>query len=153
MNYTPLSSDRSLTVGSVENATNIALALSKVNNLGRKADDELDDIAALALKSYEDLMDLGMNVEPRFSSRLFEIAASMLKTGLDAKTAKHDKNLKIVDLQMKKLKIDAPPKQYVTKKEREKKEEKRDVIITDRNSLLKQLKQNYNKEDDDSNTE
>lgn len=146
--YKPISTDKALTVGAVENATNAALALTRVSNLGRKADTELDDLAATALKAYEDIMDLGMNVEPRFSARLFEVATNLLKTSLDAKTAKIDKNLKIVDLQLKKQKLDTPPSPksaYVPKKDRDKKEEKRDVIITDRNTLMQQLKGTINK--------
>lgn len=141
--YKPIANDKALTIGAVENATNAALALTRVSNLGRKADTELDELSATALKAYEDIMDLGMNVEPRFSARLFEVATNLLKTSLDAKTAKIDKNLKIVDLQLKKQKLDTPPptkSAYVPKKDRDKKEEKRDVIITDRNTLMQQLK-------------
>ena len=63
----------------------IASALPSVKGLGEKADAELNDIAGRALQSYEDLMDLGMNVESRYSGRVFEVAGSMLKTSLDAK--------------------------------------------------------------------
>jgi hypothetical protein len=72
----------------------IASALPSVKGLGEKADAELNDIAQRALQSYEDLMDLGMNVESRYGGRVFEVAGSMLKTSLDAKVAKMDKKLK-----------------------------------------------------------
>ena len=77
----------------------IASALPSVKGLGEKADSELNEIADKALQSYEDLMDLGMNVESRYSGRVFEVAGSMLKTSLDAKVAKMDKKLKMIDLQ------------------------------------------------------
>ena len=80
----------------------IAAALPQVKGLGEKADTELEDIADRALQSYEDLMDLGMNVESRYSGRVFEVAGSMLKTSLDAKVAKMDKKLKMIELQLKK---------------------------------------------------
>ena len=70
-------------------------------------DQELDDVGQRAITAYEDLMDLGMNVESRYSARIFEVASTMLKTGLDAKTAKLDKKLKMVDLQLKKQKQDS----------------------------------------------
>jgi hypothetical protein len=111
----------------------IAAALPAVDGLGEVADRELNDIAEKALQSYDDIMDLGMNVEPRFSARLFEVANNMLRTGLDAKIAKLDKKLKMVDLQLKKEKLEKDNNEsgYV---------EGKGVIVTDRNSLLEQLK-------------
>ncbi len=114
----------------------ITAALPAVKGLGQMADTELNDVADKALKAYEDLMDLGMNVEPRYSARMFEVAGNMLKTGLDAKTAKIDKKLKMIELQLKKEKQD--------------KEDNKDsgmingegYVVTDRNSLLQRLKDN-----------
>jgi phage-related minor tail protein len=100
------------------------------------ADAELNDIAARALQSYEDLMDLGMNVESRYSGRVFETAGGMLKTSLDAKVAKLDKKLKMVELQLKKQAIDqknnANPDGDVVNGD--------GYVVTDRNSLLEKLK-------------
>lgn len=113
----------------------IASALPSVKGLGEKADAELNDIAGRALQSYEDLMDLGMNVESRYSGRVFEVAGSMLKTSLDAKVAKLDKKLKMIDLQLKKEKIDkegSTGDQGMI--------EGQGYVVTDRNSLLEQLK-------------
>ena len=113
----------------------IAAALPQVKGLGDKADSELEDIAAKALQSYEDLMDLGMNVESRYSGRVFEVAGSMLKTSLDAKVAKMDKKLKMIDLQLKKEKMDkdsGPTDDGMI--------EGQGYVVTDRNSLLERLK-------------
>ena len=124
----------------------IAAALPKVEGLGEMGDYELDDVGTRAINAYEDLMDLGMNVESRYSARIFEVAGQMLKTTLDAKVAKMDKKLKMVDLQLKKQKQDSkagdgdatviPGEGYV---------------VTDRNSLLEKLKKldKYNKDDKD----
>ncbi len=79
----------------------IAAALPKVDGLGEMGDTELDDISNRASTAYEDLMDLGMNVESRYSARIFEVAGQMLKTNLEAKTAKLDKKLKMVELRKK----------------------------------------------------
>ena len=76
----------------------ISSSLPRVSGLGAKSDQELDDIADKAVQSYNDLMDLGMNAELRYSGRIFEVAGSMLKTGLDAKVAKMDKKIKMIDL-------------------------------------------------------
>ena len=86
---------------SIAELDKIASALPAVKGLGDKADAELEDIAQRALTAYEDLMDLGMNVESRYSGRVFEVAGGMLKTSLDAKTAKLDKKLKMIELQLK----------------------------------------------------
>ena len=80
----------------------ISSALPQVKGLGELADKELNEVADKAMTAYEDLMDLGMNVESRYSGRVFEVAGQMLKTNLDAKTAKLDKKLKMVELQLKK---------------------------------------------------
>ena len=114
----------------------IASALPAVKGLGLKADEELEDIAARALTAYEDLMDLGMNVESRYSGRVFEVAGGLLKTGLDAKVAKLNNKLKIVELQLKKEKMDKDggntSEDGMISGE--------GYVVTDRNSLLQRLK-------------
>jgi hypothetical protein len=114
----------------------ISAALPAVKGLGDMADTELDDLAQKAKDAYEDIMDLGMNVEARYSGRLFEVAASMLGHAISAKTAKLDKKLKMIDLQLKKQKLDndnSGGEEGVTL-------QGDGVIITDRNSLLEKLK-------------
>jgi hypothetical protein len=112
----------------------IAEALPAVRGLGQMADDELNDVADKAIKAYEDLMDLGMNVEARYSGRMFEVAGNMLKTGLDAKVAKLDKKLKMIDLQLKKQKLDSETVSDGNFTEGA------GYVVSDRNSLLDRLK-------------
>ena len=114
----------------------ISAALPQVKGLGELADKELNEVADKAMQAYEDLMDLGMNVESRYSGRVFEVAGNMLKTNLDAKVAKLDKKLKMVELQLKKEKMD---------KEGSKGADDGMIngegyVVTDRNSLLERLK-------------
>jgi len=113
----------------------IAAALPKVEGLGEMGDAELDDVGQRAITAYEDLMDLGMNVESRYSARIFEVAGQMLKTTLDAKIAKMDKKLKMVDLQLKKQKQDAQ-----TGESDSNVVQGEGYVISDRNSLLEKLK-------------
>lgn len=113
----------------------IAAALPQVKGLGDVSDSEFDALAQRATDAYDDLMDLGMNVEPRYSSRVFEVAASMLKNAIDAKSAKIDKKLKMVELQLKKAKQDqdatgASDTPIAGE----------GFLVTDRNSLLEKLK-------------
>lgn len=133
----------------------LSLEFRATSGLGKLADNELNDIAKKAVDAYEDLMDLGMNVEQRYSGRLFEVAGSMLKTGLDAKVAKIDKKLKLAELQLKKerleierMKAEQKQKQQSVqiKTVKDDNEETSDEpiegessVVADRNTLLQQL--------------
>jgi hypothetical protein len=115
---------------------NITRDLPQVKELEELNDSELDNLASKAEQAYDDLMTLGMNVEVRYSSRIFEVAGTMLRNAIDAKSAKMDKKLKSIELQLKKYKID-----------KDSAEDSNDVlqghgyIISDRNELLKKLGQ------------
>lgn len=110
--------------------------LPQIKELEEVDDKDLDNLASKAEQAYDDLMDLGMNVEVRYSGRIFEVASSMLKNAIDAKAAKVDKKLKAVDLQLKKYKIDKD-----TPDESNELLNGEGYIITDRNELLKKLSQ------------
>jgi len=119
----------------IEEFDKISSALPQVKGLGDLADGELDSLAQRATDAYDDLMDLGMNVEARYSGRVFEVAASMLKNAIDAKSAKLDKKLKMIELQLKKQQLD----------QKANTDDSMDIpgngyIISDRNSLLEKLK-------------
>jgi len=88
------------------NVDKIDAALPSVRDL-ETSDKEMDDIAQLAQDTFKDLMDLGMNVEARFSGEIFSNASRMLDTALSAKSAKINKKLRMVDLQLKKATLDA----------------------------------------------
>lgn len=114
----------------------ITAALPAVKGLGDMGDRELTEVADKAMAAYDDLMDLGMNVEARYAARIFEVASTMLKTNLDAKTSKLEKKLKMVELQLKKEKQD---------KERRGASDDGFMdgdgyVVSDRNSLLERLK-------------
>jgi hypothetical protein len=117
----------------------ISSALPQVKGLGDMSDAELDGLANKAEQAFEDLMDLGMNVEAKYGSRMFEVAGTMLTAAINAKSAKIDKKLKMVDLQLKKLAIDKK-----SSGDSEDPVEGKGYIIADRNSILEKLK-NVNK--------
>jgi len=83
----------------------IDTALPTVKNLDA-GDAELDELADLAKSKAQDLIDLGMNIEPRFSGVIFQTAGVMLGHAITAKTAKLDKKLRMVQLQLQKAKLD-----------------------------------------------
>jgi hypothetical protein len=123
----------------LEEFDKIAAALPQVKGLGDISDSEFDQLAAKAEQAYDDLMDLGMNVEARHGSKMFEVAANMLNAAITAKSAKIDKKLKMIDLQIKKLAIDRK-----NGKSDGETIEGEGYIVTDRNSILEKLK-NMNK--------
>jgi hypothetical protein len=83
----------------------IEAALPAVKGL-EASDQEMDDLAGKAQESFDDLMNLGMQVDSRYASEIFGVASQMLGHAITAKTAKMNKKLKMIDLQMKKLKLD-----------------------------------------------
>ena len=83
----------------------IEKALPQVKGL-EASDGEMDELASLATSSYKDLMDLGMQVDSRFASEIFNSAGTMLGHAITAKTAKINKKLKMLDLQLKKAQLD-----------------------------------------------
>ena len=75
------------------------------------SDREMDELANKAVVHYQDLMDLGMNVEPRFSAPIFEAATKLLGHAITAKTSKIDKKLKAIDLDLKRRRLELQEKQ------------------------------------------
>ena len=83
----------------------IDAALPAVRGL-EATDMEMDDLAKKATDSYDELMSLGMQVDSRFAAEIFSVASNMLGHAITAKTTKLDKKLKMIDLQMKKMRLD-----------------------------------------------
>ena len=111
----------------------VAAALPQVKGLGELSDLELDKLAVEAEESYKNLMDLGMNVDSRYSGRIFEVAGNFLRNAIDAKSGKIDKKLKMIELQLKKQKLDQ------SNKDGGPIEESDGFVISDRNELKKKL--------------
>jgi len=110
----------------------VQAALPQVRGL-EASDTEMDELANKATKGFDDMMDLGMNVDSRWASDIFGVASQMLGHAITAKTAKLNKKLKMVDLQLKKANLD---QKAVTNKD-----ETVDGtgVVLDRNALLDRL--------------
>ena len=110
-------------------------ALPQVRELDT-ADDELDELSNMAKEKFEDLMNLGMNVEARFSGQILQTAGVLLGHAITAKQAKIDKKLKTIDLQLKKLRLD-----QAANKETAGRPPPLDgqAVVVDRNALLRQI--------------
>ena len=86
-----------------------------------------------------------MNVEPRFSGVILQTAGVMLGHAITAKTAKLDKKLKMVQLQLAKAKLD-----YQIEKDNKNRDPAEEAIegqgmVLDRNELLKTILANKGK--------
>jgi|TARA_B110000444_G_scaffold234593_1_gene245011 hypothetical protein len=110
------------------NAEKIDHALQNVKGL-EEHDSEMDDIAQQAVDSYQQLMNLGMNVGDREAGSIFDSAAKMLKTALEAKDSKIDSKLKQIDLMIKKGRLDNNAQSTSTSGS--------NGTVVDRNELLK----------------
>ena len=110
----------------------VQAALPMVRGL-EASDTEMDELADKATKGFDDMMDLGMNVDSRWASDIFGVASTMLGHAITAKTAKLNKKLKMVDLQLKKANLD--------QKAKANNEEPVDGtgVVLDRNALLDRL--------------
>lgn len=123
----------------VDNAIDkIDAALPGVRDLDT-ADSELDELAQLAKSKAEDLIDLGMNVDPRFAGVILQTAGVMLGHSISAKTAKMDKKLKMIQLQLQKAKHDHQVKKDAQRGEAGETPVEGHGIVLDRNELLKQI--------------
>jgi hypothetical protein len=94
-----------ITPETLDNIDKIEAALPMVRGL-EASDSEMDDLASKAVESYDNLMDLGMNVDSRYASEILAVASQMLGHAITAKTAKMNKKLKMIDLQLKKMGLD-----------------------------------------------
>ena len=110
-------------------------ALPQVRGL-EASDTELDELAQMAVDSFKDLSDLGMQVDSRFSSEVFGVASNMLGHAITAKTAKLNKKLKMIDLQLKKAQLD---QKLASKSEEIENTPIGEGKALDRNELLKML--------------
>ena len=119
----------------ITTAEKIDRALPQVTGLDAE-DKDMDTYATEAMKSYQDLMNLGMNVEVRHSGKLFEVASTMLKNAVEAKNAKLEKKLRMVELQLKKQRIDQMGKTGDSSTDIV---EGEGYVVGDRNELLKQI--------------
>ena len=115
----------------------ITAALPLVRGL-EASDREMDDLADKATKSFDDLMDLGMNIDSRWASDVFSVASNMLGHAITAKNAKLQKKLKMIELQLKKARLDQ------TSKTEDETAQTGTGVLLDRNELLQRL---LNRED------
>lgn len=122
-------------------ADRIDQALPTVRGLDTE-DRDLDNYAERAMESFERLMDLGYNMDDRNAGKVFEVASTMMNNAISAKTAKLDKKLKMIDLQLKAAKL-----AQTAKTEDENGPSGMGELTTDRNAILNLISQNLKNKD------
>lgn len=124
-------------------ADKIDAALPMVRDL-EQLDSDMDKYADKAMHAFQDLMDLGQNVEDRHAANVFAVAGTMMTNAITAKTAKMDKKLKMVQLQLQKAKFDAQEAKANGKDDTIQGEAEE---FEDRNSLINAVLDKMNKSD------
>lgn len=66
----------------------------------------LDKLAKLAEDKFEDMFDRAFNCEDRFAAEMLNAANAMLKIALDAHAKVIDSDIKLIDMQLKKDKME-----------------------------------------------
>jgi hypothetical protein len=83
-----------------------------------------------------------MNVDSRYASEIFAVAGTMLGHALTAKTAKLNKKLKMIQLQLQKAKLDQDKLKQLQKDGEDPEIETAQGQVLSRNDLLERLLSN-----------
>jgi len=137
----------------MERADKIDAALPQVSGLDN-VDTDYDEYARKAIETFDDLVDLGKNVEDRHAADIFNAASSMMTNALNAKTNKAQKKLEMVKLQIQKAKLEHENEKLDYLKKRHLKtqddsaEETEGRIIATRNDMLSDILAGMKRDDD-----
>ena len=136
------------TQGTMELSDRVDAAIPMVQGLDQ-LDRDLDEYATKAMQTFEDLVDLGKNVEDRHAAPIFDSASKMLTAALQAKQAKINKKLDILNIQLKKAKLDLDTRKLDAslKVDEDEPEEISGKVISGRTEMLAELMAVLNKND------
>ena len=130
-----------LTDEHLETLDKIEAALPQVKGL-ESSDKDMDELADLAKGAFDNLMDLGMQIDSRFSAEIFNSASGFLGHAITAKTAKVNKKLKMLTLQLQKAELDRKLANDASKAATDTPAETTPIgtgQIIDRNELIRQI--------------
>jgi hypothetical protein len=138
----------------MERADKIDAALPQVMGLD-SMDADFDGYASKAIEAFDDLIDLGKNVEDRFAADIFGAASSMLGNALTAKTNKAQKKLEMIKLQLQNKKIaheedklDYLKARHLKQPENNDPQETEGHIISTRNDMLNDILAGIKRDED-----
>lgn len=136
-----------VTMEAMSNLEKIDSALPAIKGL-ESSDEEMDEIAEMAISSYRDLFDLGMNVEARVANEILNSSSQFLGHAITAKNAKINKKLRMIELQLRKAKLDQEDKKIALRQGGGEEEESEGQML-DRNELLAEILAQSKNEDED----
>lgn len=129
----------------MERADKIDSALPQVSGLDN-IDADYDEYARKAIATFDDLVDLGKNVDDRHAAEIFNAASSMMGNALNAKTNKAQKKLEMVKLQIQKAKLEHEnekleylKKRHLKNSNDEDSQETEGHVISTRNDMLNDI--------------
>lgn len=138
----------------MERADKIDAALPQVTGLDN-IDADYDEYARKAIETFDDLVDLGKNVEDRFAADIFQAASNMMGNALNAKTNKAQKKIEMIKLQIQKARLEHENEKLDYLKRRHLKdgddadtEETSGKIIATRNDVLNDILAGIKRGDD-----
>lgn len=113
---------------------------------------DMDAYANEAMGTFHDLCDLGRNVEDRHAAPIFDSASKMLSAALQAKQAKMDKKMKMLELQQRQAKLELEQKklEFQIEKSKESSGEPQAIegrIIGDRSTMLADIMEKMKDQD------
>ena len=93
----------------METFNKIEKQLSDIDGLHdiAKHDQEMDEISEKALKTFDNMIDLGHQVDPKHAGQIFEPAANILKMSLESRKSKVDVKLRFMKLQLDRARLEA----------------------------------------------
>jgi hypothetical protein len=123
-------------------------ALPGVRDLAT-ADAELDELANMAKENFENLVNLAMNVEARFSGPILQSASTLLGHAITARQTKLDKKLRMVELQLKKAQLDHKISRDQQTTPAAEQAQEGEGMVLDRNAMLEQILRKSREPDSD----
>lgn len=132
-------------------STKVDAALPMVQGL-EELDKEMDGYAKKAMDAFDNITDLAMNVDDRNAAAMFDSASKMLSAAITAKQAKMDKKMRMIELQMRKQRLDADKKviDHKIKKDlaKDEPEEVEGKVVGSRHDLLAEIMSQMKKDDE-----
>lgn len=104
----------------------------------------LNELAGTAELKFQQIINIALNSDPRFTAPMLQAAAGILKIALDAHSKVIESDIKIIDLQMKRDKMEIDINGKVKPTNTTQTIEEKQVGPMDRNQLLAQRKPKKN---------
>lgn len=122
------------------------IKLSEIPDLHNRKE-QLSKLATTAEKKFEQVLNIALNSDPRFAAGMIQAAATILKAALDAHTRIIATDVKLIDMQIKKdkMEFDINNKMNPVAPSVEKPVDDAVVDMSDRNAVIEKLKQKKTK--------